>query len=107
MNLDNILNNVCSIAKECGQFLITENKNLRQSDIETKSEHDYVTWVDKASEKFLIEALSKVLPEASFVAEESQSQQKRYPLLLDSGPARRNHQLYSRPATIRREHRPY
>jgi myo-inositol-1(or 4)-monophosphatase len=76
MNLDNILSSVCSIAKECGQFLITENKNIRQNDIETKSEHDYVTWVDKASEKFLIEALSKVLPEAAFVAEESQSQKK-------------------------------
>ena len=76
MNLDKILKDTCSIAKECGEFLINENRNLKQSDIETKSEHDYVTWVDKASEKFLIEALSKVMPEAAFVAEESQSQRK-------------------------------
>lgn len=76
MNLDKLLNDVCSISKECGQFLISENKNIRQSDIETKSEHDYVTYVDKASEKFLINELGKLLPEAAFVAEESQSQRK-------------------------------
>ena len=76
MNLDKILKETCSIAKECGQFLLKENRNLKQTDIETKSEHDYVTWADKASEKFLIENLSKVMPEAAFVAEESQSQRK-------------------------------
>jgi myo-inositol-1(or 4)-monophosphatase len=74
MNLDKILTDVCSIAKEAGQFLITENKKIKQSDIETKSEHDYVTYVDKASEKFLIAELGKVLPEADFVAEESRAE---------------------------------
>lgn len=85
MNLDKILKDTCSIAKECGQFLLTENKNVKQSDIETKSEHDYVTYVDKASEKFLIEALGGLLPEAAFVAEESQNQRKdsRYCWIVD------------------------
>jgi myo-inositol-1(or 4)-monophosphatase len=76
MNPDKILNDVCCIAKECGQFLMSENKKIKPADVETKSEHDYVTWVDKASEKFLIAELGKLLPEASFVAEESQSQPK-------------------------------
>jgi len=76
MNLDKLLPTVCSIAREGGQFLLSELKNVSQSDIETKAEHDFVTYVDKASEKFLIQELSKVLPEAAFVAEESQSKQK-------------------------------
>ncbi len=76
MNLNTILPTVISIAKEAGQFLTSELKNISQSDIESKAEHDFVTYVDKASEKFLIKELSKVLPEAAFVAEESQSQQK-------------------------------
>jgi myo-inositol-1(or 4)-monophosphatase len=74
MNLDKILSDVCGIAKEAGQFLITENKNIKQSDIESKSEHDFVTYVDKASEKFLIAELSKILPEAGFMAEESMTE---------------------------------
>jgi len=71
MNPDKLLSDVCSIAKECGQFLMTENKKIKPADVETKSEHDYVTWVDKASEKFLMAELGKLLPEAAFVAEES------------------------------------
>lgn len=76
MNLDKLVSDVISISKECGQFLLAEQQNISELDVETKSEHDFVTWVDKASEKFLIEALSKIMPEAAFVAEETQSQRK-------------------------------
>ena len=85
MNLDKLLPDVCSIAKECGQFLLNECHKVTQKDIETKAEHDYVTYVDKASEEFLIASLSKLLPETGIIAEEGHAQRNsfRYNWIID------------------------
>ena len=38
--------------------------------VEEKSAHNYVSYVDKESERRLVEQLSTLLPEAGFIAEE-------------------------------------
>ncbi len=69
MNYQNICTNVCSIAKETGLFIKNE-RNLTGISIETKGNNDFVTQLDKAAEKRIIEALQLVIPEAGFIAEE-------------------------------------
>lgn len=70
MNLSSLTEDVRQIAKETGLFLKNEIKQLKASDIECKGRHDYVTYVDRQSEAFLVSALTKVLPEAGIIAEE-------------------------------------
>ena len=38
--------------------------------IETKGKHDFVTQMDKLSERMLVEGLEKIVPQAGFIAEE-------------------------------------
>lgn len=85
MNLDKLLNDVCSISRTAGSFLKSEIHNISAKNIETKSEHDYVTYVDKASEKFIVDELSALFPEAGIIAEESHQQttNKRYNWVID------------------------
>jgi len=76
---------VCSIAKEAGSFLKSEIKNITKNHVEYKSEHDFVTYVDKTSEKFLIRELTSLFPEAGIIAEESQKDrnEKQYNWIID------------------------
>jgi len=60
----------CEIARTVGQFMAGERKTFNDSKIENKGLHDLVSYVDKASEKQIIEKLSKLLPESGFIAEE-------------------------------------
>jgi len=71
LNLEKITNEVCEIARETGKFLAGEIGNIRSGDILTKGTHDFVTYVDKSSEKMIMTGLNKILPEAGFIAEES------------------------------------
>jgi len=60
------------IIRRAGEILLSfYGKNLTWHD---KKDQGFATEADLASEKFLIEELGKVLPEASFFAEESGSQ---------------------------------
>jgi myo-inositol-1(or 4)-monophosphatase len=61
---------VRAIAIEGGTFLGKERKSFRRERVEEKSSHDYVSYVDKESEKRLVAELSALLPEAGFIAEE-------------------------------------
>ena len=60
----------CEIARTVGKFMAEERKSFDASMIENKGLHDLVSYVDKASEKQIIEELSKLLPESGFIAEE-------------------------------------
>jgi myo-inositol-1(or 4)-monophosphatase len=73
MNLDELTEQVCLIAKKTGAFLLEENKKISAQDIETKSKNSLVTYVDKSAEKQIIEALTPLIPEAGFIAEEGTS----------------------------------
>ncbi len=74
LNLDKILNSSISVAKEAGSFLKKEINNIKKQDIEVKGKNDFVTYVDKTAEEFIIKELNKLLPEAGIIAEESQQQ---------------------------------
>lgn len=62
---------VCELVRDTGKFLISEINQLKFNDIKTKGLHDFVTRVDKTSEKMLMRGLLEILPEAGFIAEES------------------------------------
>lgn len=66
----------CEIARKAGHFMANERKSFDDSKIESKGLHDMVSYVDKASEKLIIEQLQRILPEAGFIAEEGTNDTK-------------------------------
>ena len=78
MNIDlqSICNDVCIAAKSVGSFIKNEQLSFSLNKIEIKGKNDFVSYVDKTSEKKLIETLSTLLPEAGFIAEEGTSTKK-------------------------------
>lgn len=70
MDLKEITLKVCGIARQAGKYLKNERENFSLDNVEEKRTHDYVSYVDKTSEKMIVEALKKLLPEAGFIAEE-------------------------------------
>jgi myo-inositol-1(or 4)-monophosphatase len=77
MNLELITKQVANLSRSVGSYVRNEVKRLEKSKIESKGINDFVTYVDKTSEKKLIGELAKILPEAGFIAEENQSLKKR------------------------------
>ena len=51
MDLEKIFNQVHELTLETGQFLRDEINNVSKEDIEVKGLHNFVTYVDKQSEK--------------------------------------------------------
>jgi len=70
MNLEKITKQVVNLTKDVGVFIKQEVNNLNKEDIEEKGIHNLVTYVDKQSEKKLVNELEKILPKAGFIAEE-------------------------------------
>lgn len=68
--LDEFLRATCKTAREIGDFLRTERKSFQRTRVEEKGIHNYVSYVDKESERRLVEQLHALLPEAGFIAEE-------------------------------------
>ena len=70
MKLALLTEQVCRIAMDAGNFLREERKTFCSESVEKKHAHDYVSYVDKESEKQIVAALSLLLPEAGFITEE-------------------------------------
>lgn len=70
IDLASLTAEVCRIAKETGCFLKEERKTFRRESVVEKHAHDYVSYVDKESEKRVVAALRILLPEAGFITEE-------------------------------------
>ncbi|SDB84491.1 inositol monophosphatase family protein [Williamwhitmania taraxaci] len=70
MNLQEICSQVVSLQQEVSIFMKTERLSFSQSNIEVKGLHDFVSYVDKESEKRIIERLKNILPGSTFLAEE-------------------------------------
>jgi myo-inositol-1(or 4)-monophosphatase len=83
--LDVITAKVCVIAREAGAYMREERKKFSLSAVERKHEHDYVSYVDKSSEKMIVAQLKALLPEAGFVTEEgsAQYQHEEYVWVVD------------------------
>ena len=70
MDLEKLCMEVMDIARETGDFIITERKKISSPDFEEKGKQNFVTHVDTDSEKMLVKGLKKILPDAGFIAEE-------------------------------------
>lgn len=73
VNLDQILNETITIAKEAGQFIKQEREQFHSGKVISKGQNDFVSHVDKGAEELIINALSQLIPEAGFIAEEGTS----------------------------------
>lgn len=72
MNIDlkNLTEKVCLLARNTGKFIRNERINFKREQAVKKHAHDYVSYVDKESEKRIVTCLRELLPEAGFIAEE-------------------------------------
>lgn len=70
INLQTLCQNVCVLAKETGQFIRAERENFVLNRVEVKGKNDFVSYVDKTSEKMIVSGLMKLLPESGFIVEE-------------------------------------
>lgn len=63
----------CLIAKEAGEFIRNEAFTFSSKDVEYKSAHDLVSFVDKRAESLLVEKLGLLIPGCGFITEEDNS----------------------------------
>ena len=70
MDLQQITKDVCRVAHEAGAYIRNERARFNEDKVERKHAHDYVSYVDKGSEKMIVDALKALLPEAGFITEE-------------------------------------
>lgn len=85
MDLQRLCQDVCNLAKQAGDFIRKERLNFQLTKIEVKGKNDFVSYVDKASEKLLVDGLRKLLPDSGFIAEEGTagSRGERYNWIID------------------------
>ena len=75
------LKQLCAEVRKCvletAEMIREERKSFTaKSDVEVKGHSNFVTYIDKFSEKKLVNALSELLPESGFIAEEGTSDKK-------------------------------
>lgn len=70
IDLELLTDKVRKLAIETGAFIRNERKKFLRERVEKKHAHDYVSYVDKESEKRIVAFLAELLPEAGFIAEE-------------------------------------
>ena len=69
-NLEKTTRLVCAIAREAGSYIRKERAAFSLDKVERKHAHDYVSYVDKGSDRLIVSRLREVLPEAGFITEE-------------------------------------
>lgn len=69
MDYQELCQQVCDIARQTGQY-IKKQRREASIDVEVKGSNDFVTQVDKASERRIVSALQELLPKSGFIAEE-------------------------------------
>lgn len=70
MDYQEIALQVIQVSKTVSEFIKKNQIKLMVDDIENKGLHDFVTYVDKQSEKQIVNELKKILPQAGFITEE-------------------------------------
>jgi myo-inositol-1(or 4)-monophosphatase len=84
VTLNSILPHVVKTAKKAGAFIKKERENFSANKIEVKGLNDLVTYVDRGSEKIIVDDLKDILPEAGFIVEEnSATGKKEYNWIVD------------------------
>lgn len=75
LNKENLLDKVCELATAVGHYQAEQRKTFSRDVVETKHRHDYVSYVDKESERQIVSTLKTLLPEAGFITEEKTTEQ--------------------------------
>ena len=75
-DLSALTREIATIARDAGAFLLQERGRFQRDAIEYKGLNNLVSYVDKETEKQLVEKLSKLLPEAGFITEEGTTGQE-------------------------------
>ncbi|GAB2553812.1 inositol monophosphatase family protein [Spirosoma areae] len=75
-DLPTLTRDICTIATDAGAFLLQERSLFQREAIEYKGLNNLVSYVDKETEKQLVERLSRLLPEAGFITEEGTTGQE-------------------------------
>lgn len=85
MNLEQLTEQVRLLAMETGGFLRRECAHFQREQVQEKNAHDYVSYVDKESERRIVKRLHELVPEAGFIAEEGSGslQSEEYWWLVD------------------------
>ena len=68
---------VCEIARQAGAYIREERRKFSLDSVERKHAHDYVSYVDKGSERLIVSALRELLPDAGFITEEGTAREVR------------------------------
>ncbi|GAB3013016.1 inositol monophosphatase family protein [Spirosoma pulveris] len=76
IDLAAVTREISTIATDAGAFLLQERSRFQRDAIEYKGLNNLVSYVDKETEKQLVEKLSKLLPEAGFITEEGTTGQE-------------------------------
>jgi myo-inositol-1(or 4)-monophosphatase len=71
-DIKTICEETARIARKTGLF-VKQYRINNKPEVQSKGRNDFVTQIDKASEKKLVDELGKLLPEAGFIAEENTS----------------------------------
>lgn len=85
LNLNKICGEVSSLALKTGYFIRQQQKKIKTSSVEIKSKNNFVTFVDRESERRMVKGLQKILPEAGFITEEEtvSTSRKKYMWVID------------------------
>ena len=70
MNYQEICARVCEIAREAGTYIAAQRATFSFDDVEYKGVQNMVSYVDRGSERLVVERLGALLPEAEFVTKE-------------------------------------
>ena len=84
--LKHLCSNVNELSKEITSFLLKEVGNVNAADIQEKGLHDFVSYVDRASEVLIVKGLVSLIPDAGFITEEGtvEAEDKFYKWIIAS-----------------------
>lgn len=77
MDLQQLSNQVSSLVKSTGTYILAEREKFSLEHVEVKSLNQLVSYVDKEAERQLAEGLSQLIPQAGFIAEEGSGSNHR------------------------------
>lgn len=85
MNLEQLCNAVCNIARQAGTFIREERKSFNSNAVEHKGMNDLVSYVDKTAEQLIVDKLNPLINDAGFITEENTLSivGKRYQWIID------------------------
>ena len=85
MDLEKLCIEAVRIAREAAGFIQIEAREFTTKSVEYKGKNNLVSYVDKKAEDLIVNALSSLIPEAGFIAEENSERPigKEYNWIID------------------------